>query len=139
MARRSERKGITEGLLAVAAKLPCWASLLFALVSFVLLHSIPSQDVGTAASTRDIGAVATRGLYQALADVGQYVVPLIFVVGVLASVLGQRKRRAHQIASLPGRHPAIERDCWRSAYPASDYVCQSSEAAVLLDLRRDDL
>jgi restriction system protein len=94
MARRRERKGAVDDLLAIAAKLPWWASLLIALVSFVLLHSIATQDVGTATSTKDIGAVVTRGLYQALANLGQYIVPLIFVVGALVSVLGQRKRRA---------------------------------------------
>ena len=94
MARRSERKGVVDDLLAIAARLPWWASLIVAVVSFVFLHRIAGQDVGTATSTTDIGAVAARGLFQTLANIGQYIVPLIFTVGAVVSVLGQRKRQA---------------------------------------------
>jgi restriction system protein len=94
MSRRNERKGVVDDLLAIAARLPWWASLIVAGVSFVFLHRIAGQPVGTATSTTDIGAVAARGLFQTLASIGQYIVPLIFAVGAVVSMLGQRKRQA---------------------------------------------
>ena len=47
--------------------------------------------------------VASRGLFRTLASIGQYIVPLIFVAGAVASVLGQRKREqlVTQVAGSP--------------------------------------
>jgi restriction system protein len=106
MARRSERKGAADDLLAIAARLPWWASLVIAAVTFVILHRIAGQDVGTATSTKDIRAVAVRGLYQTLANIGQYVVPLIFTVGAVVSVLGQRRRQALVLKVAESDSPA---------------------------------
>ena len=106
MARRRERKGAAEDLLAIAARLPWWASLVIAAVTFVVLHRIAGQDVGTATSTTDIGAVAARGLFQALANIGQYIVPLIFTVGAVVSVLGQRRRQALVVKVAESDSPA---------------------------------
>jgi restriction system protein len=50
------------------------------------------MDAGTATTTKDLGTVASRGLFRTLASIGQYVVPLIFAAGAVANVLGQRKR-----------------------------------------------
>jgi restriction system protein len=106
MARRNERKGVVDDLLAIAARLPWWASLIVAVVSFVFLHRIAGQDVGTATSTTDIGAVAARGLLQTLASIGQYIVPLILTVGAVVSVLGQRKRQALVLRVAESDSPA---------------------------------
>lgn len=114
MARRRERKGAADDLLAIAAKLPWWASLVVAAVSFWVLHRIAGQDVGTATSTKDLGAVAARGLYQTLANIGQYVVPLIFTVGALVSVLGQRRRQALVLKVAESDSPAaLSEMTWR--------------------------
>jgi restriction system protein len=94
MARRRESKGVVEDLLAIATKLPWWVSLVVAVVSCAWLHSIAVQEVGAVTSTKDIGVAASQGLFRALANIGQYIVPLIFVVGAVVSLLGRRKRQA---------------------------------------------
>lgn len=106
MARRRERKGAADDLIAIASKLPWWVSLVIGAVSYLVLHLIATQDVGTATSTKDIGAVAVRGLYQALANIGQYIVPLIFVVGAIVSALGQHKRHALVLQVAESDSPA---------------------------------
>jgi restriction system protein len=106
MAKRRDRKGAADDLLAIAAKLPWWASLLIAAVTFVVLHQIAGQDVGTATSTKDIGGVAARGLYRTLANIGQYMLPLIFIVGAVVSVLGQRRRQALVLKVAESDSPA---------------------------------
>lgn len=114
MARRKERKGAADDLLAIAAKLPWWASLLIAAVTFVVLHQIADQDVGTATSTKDIGAVAARGLYRTLANIGQYILPPIFIVGAVVSVLGQRRRQALVLKVAESDSPAaLNEMTWR--------------------------
>ena len=89
---RGKRKGTADNLLAIAAKLPWWVSVGMAVVSYLVLHAIAGQDIGTAKSTTEIGAVAARGFFRTLAAFGQFVVPLLFVLGAVVSVLGQRKR-----------------------------------------------
>lgn len=75
----------------MAAKLPWWVSLMIAAISYALLHSVAILDVGMATSTKEIGTVAARSLYQSLANLGQYIVPLIFVVGAIVGALGQHR------------------------------------------------
>lgn len=98
---RHRRRGLADDLLAVATRLPWWVSVAVALISFVVLHAFSGIDAGTATTTKDLGTVASRGLFRTLASIGQYVVPLIFVAGAVASILGQRKREqlVGQVAS----------------------------------------
>jgi restriction system protein len=90
MARRS-RRGLADDLFDIAVKLPWWASIGIALASYVVLHSMASTPAPTAAGTADIGRVASHGLFATLAGFGQYIVPLIFLVGAGASALQRAK------------------------------------------------
>ena len=114
MAGRRARKGVADDLLAVAAKLPWWMSLVVAIVSYAFLHFVAGQDVGAVTSTKDIGAVASRGLFRALANIGQYIVPLIFVVGAVVSLLDRRKRQGLVLRVAESDSPAALGDMtWR--------------------------
>lgn len=92
MAKRRARTGWADDLLEIAARLPWWVSVGIAIVSFVVLNRVAGMDTGTATGTQDLGPVVVRGLYRTLASIGQFVVPLLFVIGAVASVLGQKKR-----------------------------------------------
>lgn len=94
MARRRDRRAPVDDLFAIAAKLPWWASLIIAFGSYLLLHHIASQDVGAVSSTKEIGAVAVRGLYRSLAFFGQFIVPPVFVLGAVAGLLGRKRGEA---------------------------------------------
>jgi restriction system protein len=89
-------------------------SLVIAVGSYAWLHSIAVQDLGAVTSTKDIGAVASKGLFRALANIGQYIVPLIFVVGAVLSLLGRRKRQALVVRIDESSSPAALGDMtWR--------------------------
>lgn len=114
MARRSKKGGVAEDLLAIASKLPWWVSLILAVVSFVVLHAVAGQELGSATSTADVGRIAARGLFRALAGFGQYVLPLLFVIGAAASVLGQKKRERLVTQVAEGATPAsLNEMTWR--------------------------
>jgi Restriction endonuclease len=114
MAKRTSRKGAAGDLLAIAVKLPWWVSLVIAVVSFVVLHAVAGQDVGSATSAKDIGGLAVKGLYRSLANIGQYIVPALFLLGAVVSVLGQRKRRSLLVRSAEGDSPAaLHEMTWR--------------------------
>jgi restriction system protein len=114
MTRRNKRKGLAEDLVAIASKLPWWVSLVVAVVSFVVLHALASQTINTATSTKDIGTVAVSGLFRTLAWIGQFLVPLIFVVGAVVSALGQRKRQALLFRTAEGdSSAALNQMTWR--------------------------
>lgn len=114
MNRRRDRRGGVDELLAIASKLPWWVSLLIALVSFLILNAIASQEIDTTPVDGNIGAVAAKGLYSTLASIGQYIVPLIFVFGAVVSGIAQRKRMAlvDRVAGSES-HAALGEMTWR--------------------------
>ena len=63
-----------------------------AAVSFLVLHTIAGREIAPATSTQDIGRIASAQIFKTLAGFGQFIVPLLFLAGALASVLGQKKR-----------------------------------------------
>jgi restriction system protein len=114
MAKRGQRKGVADDLLAIATKLPWWVSLVIAAIGFFGLHGLASQPPATATSMNDIGSVAVGGLLRTLAWIGQFIVPLIFVVGAVASALGQKKRRALLLQTADRDSPAaLSQMTWR--------------------------
>ncbi len=88
--------------------------MIVAVVSFVVLHSFAGQEIAPATSAKDVGAVAVRGLYGALANLGQYIVPLIFVAGAIASAVGHRRRRSLLVRTAKSNSPAaLNEMTWR--------------------------
>lgn len=90
MARR--KNGLFEGLFGLAAVLPWWVGVLLALAAYVGLHSVASMEVPQPVGTAGLGAFGAKSLYKALAYAGQFVVPIAFLAGAVASVIGRRKR-----------------------------------------------
>ena len=114
MTKRTRRKGAVEDLLAISAKLPWWVSLVIAVVSFAVLHSVAGQDVGSVTSAKDIGGLAVKGLYRSLAAFLQYIVPPLFLLGAVVSMLGQRKRRSLLARTAESDSPdALHGMTWR--------------------------
>ncbi len=63
-----------------------------ALVSYVILHRYASVDVATNITPGQIGQMVTGQVIKTLAFYGQFVIPLVFLVGAAASFFGRRKR-----------------------------------------------
>lgn len=80
-------------LFLVAAKLPWWVGIALAVMSGLYLHSVATAPVPVYASPQDVQAMMFSTVLRTLAMAGQFLLPLIFVGGALASFLARRKRR----------------------------------------------
>ena len=77
MGRRNKRSP-AEDLVDLIALMPWWAGCALALVSYLWLHGVATQG---GASTTQIGTMVTHTVFTALAAVGQFLVPLLCLMG----------------------------------------------------------
>ena len=91
MARR-KRTSTADELLELVAMLPWWAGVLLALVSYFVLHNIASQPVVAPTQPGQMGAMVTQSIWKSLATAGQYILPLICLLGAVTSVWRRRER-----------------------------------------------
>lgn len=90
MAKR--KSGLVEELFGLAATLPWWLGVLLAIGSYIGLHLVTTMDVQQPVGTAGLGAFGVKSLYKALAYAGQFVLPIAFLGGAIASVIRRRKR-----------------------------------------------
>lgn len=93
MARR-QKTSAAEDLLALVAMLPWWVGVVLAVVSYVVLYRFAVPAPVTAMQPGQIGAVVVRSMGAALANVGQYVLPLICLGGAGLSAWRRRQRQS---------------------------------------------
>ena len=103
MARR--RQNLFEALIEITSKFPWWVSVVLAVVAYAWLHSVAVSDVTTVVQPGKMGDFVGQSVFKTLASVGQYLLPLIFLVGAAMSAFGRNKRRAlhEQVAASPDR------------------------------------
>ncbi|EIK94340.1 restriction endonuclease [Pseudomonas sp. M47T1] len=82
-----------DDLTFLASKLPWWSSLILAVASGVYLHGVASAPTAIVSDVQHLDSMMTQTFLKTLATLGQYLLPLIFVIGAITSVLGRRKRR----------------------------------------------
>ncbi len=79
-------------LMDVVALLPWWAGVVCALLSCFVLHHVAGQPAVVAVQPGHMGAVVTQSIWRGVAAAGQYVVPMICLVGAGLSAWRQRER-----------------------------------------------
>ena len=91
----AKKTNAVEALFELAAMLPWWVGTLLAAVAYVTLHRYSSLDAPVALVPGQAGDGDALGGYllRTLAYYGQYIVPVIFLLGALSSFLGRRKRQ----------------------------------------------
>lgn len=92
MARRSKTSP-AEALIEVLALLPWWAGTTAAMVTYVVLHALAAQKVTAAAVPGHMGAFVLHNLWQTMASVGQYILPLICLLGAAMSAFRRHQRQ----------------------------------------------
>ncbi len=92
MARRGKTSP-AEDIMDLVAMLPWWVGVMLALVSYLLLHSVASQQVIATAQPGQVGAMVTQTLWKTLASVGQYILPILCVGGAAMSAWRRRARQ----------------------------------------------
>lgn len=101
----ARRRSIADDLLEIATRLPWWASLLLAIVSYAILHALatPAETRPAPGNVAEIGTAIQRQLITTAGAILQFVIPGIFVLGAVASfVRSLKRRRLHDRAHLEG-------------------------------------
>lgn len=82
-----------ESLIGLFAALPWWVGATMAFVCYVLLHQVATQSVAPANQPGQVGTMVTHMMWQSLAKVGQYLLPLICLVGSAISAWRRKVRK----------------------------------------------
>jgi restriction system protein len=83
----------TDDLIYIASRVNWRVGVGLALVSAVILHLVASTPASPVHATKieDIKFAALRSTWWTFAAIGQFIVPLIFGIGALASYLAQSR------------------------------------------------
>ncbi len=98
MGRRND--GLLEALVVVAARLPWWVGVGLAVVSYWVCQRYASQPLATTTDVTQLGQVGLRMVGRTLAQFGQVLLPLAFLVG--AAVSWYRRRRGQALHAAAG-------------------------------------
>jgi restriction system protein len=97
MSRR--RQGLFDDLMDITARLPWWVGVLLAVVSYYLLHAVAAMDVSIGGGMEQVGDMVTRQMYKTLASLGQYLFPLVFLLGALVSFIKDDKQKRRMVGA----------------------------------------
>jgi restriction system protein len=92
MARRT-RTTVAEELIDIVALLPWWSGVVLALVLYAVLHQLSLQPVVVAVQPGQMGAAMTKNVFKAFASIGQYLLPIICLLGAGLSAWRRRERK----------------------------------------------
>ncbi|MFZ5579459.1 MAG: restriction endonuclease [Pseudomonadota bacterium] len=112
MARR--RSSLLEGLVGLTAMFPWWVGVVLAIVVYVWLHSHAVAELPKPNGMHDVGAAVTAPLVKMLATIGQYLLPVVFLLGAATSYF-QRKKRKELLSSvaISSAASSLENMSWR--------------------------
>jgi restriction system protein len=99
---RNKKSSPAEELVDLIALMPWWAGCALALVSYLWLHGVATQG---AASSTQAGTMVTHAVFTALASAGQFLVPLLCLLGAAMSAYGRSKRKG-LVTSVAGSSSA---------------------------------
>jgi restriction system protein len=91
---RKRRSSPLEDMLDLVAMLPWWAGVSLAIVSYVFLHRLATPVQVVALQPGQVGDLITKSLVSSLAYAGQFIVPIIGLVGAVMSAIRRKERRA---------------------------------------------
>ena len=95
----AKKTSLFDDLLFIASKLPWWLSLAIALGSGIYLHSVASAPLPTTFDPHNFGSMLANSAFRSVASFAQFILPTIFGLGVVFSILARRKRR-HLLTSV---------------------------------------
>jgi restriction system protein len=103
---RKKNSGALEDLFEIAAMLPWWCGALLAVISYFFLHHYAVREIALATTPSQAGQMMVGQMTKTLASIFQYVLPLVFGAGAVASYLGREKRKglAKAVADNPSRN-----------------------------------
>jgi len=93
---KSKKSG-TEVMLDITSRLPWWMGVGLALGSYLLLHAVAGKQLAAPAQAGQLTSFASVAMVQALARIGQYLLPSFFLLG--AAVSAYRRGKSAQLHS----------------------------------------
>lgn len=102
MRRRRSQAG--QEIIQLLARIPWWVSVLAAVFSYLVLHSIASSPMPKTATPGQMSDLIFGSIFRGLALAGQYFVPLVLVMGALSGIVGRREASSlvQKVAKSPG-------------------------------------
>jgi restriction system protein len=92
MARR--KTDLVEDILTITAALPWWIGVSFAVTAYVVLHHYATLEMPVKnIALGQAGQMAIEQMGKTLAYYGQYILPILFLVGALVSFFRRGKRK----------------------------------------------
>lgn len=76
----------------MAARLPWWIGVVLALASYIALHLVAGMEIAAPKSMQALGDNVARQIVKTIGMFGQYLLPIVFLIGAAISAFGQRKR-----------------------------------------------
>lgn len=103
-----------EGLIERAGSMPWWLGVVLAIAVYFGLHNIVASEVRAVAQPGMTGPFASQNIFITLAAVGQYLLPLVLLLGAALSAYGRYKRQTlhKRVAASPDRR-ALSTISWR--------------------------
>lgn len=112
MARQGS--ALLRDIFDVVARLPWWAGVALALVSYFVFHQIAVTEITVSTGSGMVAAAAIRGLLRGLATTLQYVLPpLFFVAAAIPAWNRYRQRRNYAAVAAERGQDALEMLSWR--------------------------
>ncbi len=112
MARRKKQSAFEEGVDLVAL-LPWWGGVVLAVISYLWLHHVATAPLEPAQAGQ-LGTALTQSVFRGLASAGQYIVPLVCIIGALLSAWKRSKReRLLADVSVSGSVSALNGMSWQ--------------------------
>jgi restriction system protein len=111
---RKRKTGLIEDLVNLVAMMPWWAGVAFAVLGYLVLHRFATPVTITSVQPGQMGGIAARSVVTAFANIGQYVVFIIGLIGAVISFV-RRKRRAALVMDVAQAQSADALDgmSWR--------------------------
>ena len=83
MARKTS--SVLEDIAGITASLPWWVGVVLAAIAFPALHWAAAIDLVAPKDLPGLGGYTTRVMLKTLAEIGQYVLPIVFLSGSAVS------------------------------------------------------
>ncbi|MDD2882976.1 MAG: restriction endonuclease [Rhodoferax sp.] len=111
---RKKKSSPLEDMMDLVALLPWWAGVAIAAIGYVVLHRMAAPVQVTAVQPGQVGSLMTQTVIAGLATAGQYIVPLVGLVGAAMSFF-RRKQRAALVTDVAQAQSANALDgmSWR--------------------------
>ncbi len=89
---RKKKQSTYEDLIDIVAMLPWWVGVVLAVLAYFILHHYAAATVAPATGVANLGANASAQIFKMIATLGQYILPLGFLIGAGMSAYGRTKR-----------------------------------------------